>query len=150
MNNVVIREDCNVLGTIYANRIVGDVCKVVSTSENNMEISIPSYSRARKLVVLSPTMFMVTPNSSGKSQTRNIRIRVFVNDVLVSEGVETYTFTATSRPVSVSGQNYEATLPPNQVAKVKFIVDVQRLENYYDWPFSIIRATPLIAMAFIQ
>lgn len=150
MNNVVIREDCNVLATIYANRIVGDVCKVVSTSENNMEISIQPYSRARKLVVLAPTMFMVTPNSSGTNQTRNIRVRVFVNDVLVSQGVETYTIPATPQPVSVSGPNYEAALPANQVAKVKFIVDVQRIENYYDWSFSVIQATPMIAMAFIQ
>lgn len=40
MNNITIAEDCNVLGTIYANRIVGDVVKFFGSTYR--EVNIPA------------------------------------------------------------------------------------------------------------
>lgn len=149
MNNVVIREDCQVLGTVYANKIIGDVCKVVSTSSNNFEVSIAAFDRVRRLVVIAPTGFGIVPNAAGSSQPRRVRMRVFVNDLPVAINETTFTIPVSPTEIQISGYNSELELPAGQAARVKFIVDVQSVDNYYEWGFTVVRPTPMIAMAFM-
>ncbi|ANB54842.1 hypothetical protein WM43_20375 [Aeromonas veronii] len=150
IGNCTIDQDCVVNGTVYANRIVGDVCKVVSTSSINTEVTIEAFNRVRRLVVTAPTCFGIIPNASGSSQSRAVRMRVFVNDSLVAINQISHTVPVSPVEIQISGYNYEAVLPVGQAAIVKFIVDVQSVGNYYEWGFTVVRATPLIAMAFIQ
>lgn len=150
IGNCTIDQDCVVNGTVYANRIVGDVCKVVSTSSINTEVTIEAFNRVRRLVVTAPTCFGIIPNASGSSQSRAVRIRVFVNDSQVAINQISHTVPVSPVEIQISGYNYEAVLPVGLVARVKFIVDVQSVGNYYEWGFTVVRATPLIAMAFIQ
>ena len=55
MNNITIAENCNVLGTVYANRIVGDVAKVYALEQfisgNTVSITVPAFDRVRSLVI---------------------------------------------------------------------------------------------------
>ncbi|WP_434430327.1 phage tail tip fiber protein [Aeromonas veronii] len=150
IGNCTIDQDCVVNGTVYANRIVGDVCKVVSTSSINTEVTIEAFNRVRRLVVTAPTCFGVRPYASGYSQPRDVRMRVFVNDSLVAINQISHTVPVSPVEIQISGYNYETVLPAGQAARVKFIVDVQSVDNYYEWGFTVVRATPLIAMAFIQ
>lgn len=150
IGNCTIDQDCVVNGTVYANRIVGDVCKVVSTSSINTEVTIEAFNRVRRLVVTAPTCFGIRPYASGSSQSRDVRMRVFVNDSLVAINQISHTVPVSPVEIQISGYNYETVLPAGQAARVKFIVDVQSVDNYYEWGFTVVRATPLIAMAFIQ
>lgn len=150
IGNCTIDQDCVVNGTVYANRIVGDVCKVVSTSSINTEVTIEAFNRVRRLVVTAPTCFGIRPYASGSSQSRDVRMRVFVNDSLVAINQISHKVPTPSVEIQISGYNYETVLPAGQAARVKFIVDVQSVDNYYEWGFTVVRATPLIAMAFIQ
>uniref|UniRef100_UPI00068A59E2 phage tail tip protein n=1 Tax=Plesiomonas shigelloides TaxID=703 RepID=UPI00068A59E2 len=52
LGNCVIDEDCDVRGTLYADKIVGDVVKVVAiTPESDQTITLPEYRRNRYVVV---------------------------------------------------------------------------------------------------
>lgn len=53
IGNCTIAENCTVLGTIYANKIVGDVCSVRTISDFNGSAFCPAFSRVRSLVVQS-------------------------------------------------------------------------------------------------
>jgi len=150
IGNCTIDQDCVVNGTVYANRIVGDVCKVVSTSSINTEVTIEAFNRVRRLVVTAPTCFGIVPNAAGSSQTRRVRMRVFVNGSQVAINETNFTISVSPTEIQISGYNSELELPAGQAARVKFIVDVQSVGNYYEWGFTVVRPTPMIAMAFMQ
>lgn len=151
IGNCTIDQDCVVNGTVYANRIVGDVAAVRSTSKNNYEVEIPAYSRIRRVVLIAPTLYSIIPGSSGAPVVRKIRMRVIFNGEVVSVMGFNSSITASPTPVDISGINAEVTLPANVIGKAKFIVDVSNdAGSAFDWTYSVSRATPLIAMAFIQ
>ncbi|WP_338771951.1 hypothetical protein [Aeromonas veronii] len=151
IGNCTIDQDCVVNGTVYANRIVGDVAAVRSTSKNNYEVEIPAYSRIRRVVLIAPTLYSIIPGSSGAPVVRKIRMRVIFNGEVVSVMEFNSSITASPTPVDISGINAEVTLPANVIGKAKFIVDVSNdAGSAFDWTYSVSRATPLIAMAFIQ
>ncbi|NJI09028.1 hypothetical protein [Aeromonas veronii] len=151
IGNCTIDQDCVVNGTVYANRIVGDVAAVRSTSKNNYEVEIPAYSRIRRVVLIAPTLYSIIPGSSGAPVVRKIRMRVIFNDEVVSVMEFNSSITASPTPIDISGINAEVTLSANVIGKAKFIVDVSNdAGSAFDWTYSVSRATPLIAMAFIQ
>ncbi|HHQ4476789.1 TPA: hypothetical protein ACSPZR_001531 [Aeromonas veronii] len=151
IGNCTIDQDCVVNGTVYANRIVGDVAAVRSTSKNNYEVEIPAYSRIRRVVLIAPTLYSIIPGSSGAPVVRKIRMRVIFNGEVVSVMEFNSSITASPTPIDISGINAEVTLPANVIGKAKFIVDVSNdAGSAFDWTYSVGRATPLIAMAFIQ
>ena len=151
IGNCTIDQDCVVNGTVYANRIVGDVAAVRSTSKNNYEVEIPAYSRIRRVVLIAPTLYSIIPGSSGAPVVRKIRMRVIFNGEVVSVMEFNSSITASPTPIDISGINAEVTLSANVIGKAKFIVDVSNdAGSAFDWTYSVSRATPLIAMAFIQ
>ncbi|MDD2341431.1 MAG: DUF1983 domain-containing protein [Tolumonas sp.] len=60
-NNVTIAENCNVLGTVYANKLVGDVVGVKSLS-NGQTITINASDRTRQVLI---TGSMGVPGNSS-------------------------------------------------------------------------------------
>lgn len=151
IGNCTIDQDCVVNGTVYANRIVGDVAAVRSTTKSGYEVEIPAYSRVRRVVLLAPTAYSITPNSSGAPVVRRVRMRVFFNDNMVSVMEFSSSITASPVPIDISGINAEVMLPAGVAGRAKFIVDVSNeTGNVFNWPSTVVRGTPLIAMAFIQ
>lgn len=151
IGNCTIDHDCVVKGTVYANKIVGDVAIVRSTSKSNYEIEIPAYSRVRRVALIAPTVYSITPSSSGARVVRKVRMRVIFNGETVSLMEFNSSITASPVPVDITGINAEVTLPANVMGKAKFIVDVSNdAGNVFNWTYSVNRATPLIVMAFIQ
>lgn len=151
IGNCTIDQDCVVNGTVYANRIVGDVAAVRSTTKSDYEVEIPAYSRVRRVVLLAPTAYSITPNSSGAPVVRRVRMRVFFNDAMVSVMEFSSSITASPVPIDISGINAEVMLPAGVSGRAKFIVDVSNeTGNVFNWPSTVVRETPLIAMAFIQ
>lgn len=83
MNNITIAENCNVLGTIYANRIVGDVTRAYSIQPmaiyvqgdapqlpSSRSINIPAYGRTSYISI--PSFVISSPN--GATAGLDIRI----------------------------------------------------------------------------
>ena len=95
-NNVTIAENCNVLGTIYANRIVGDVVSLKSLAEygssNNYTVSFQPSTKARFCIVSGIEMRAWShyiSNGSGSSPPvfgeGSVTVQVLVGGVVVKE-----------------------------------------------------------------
>lgn len=148
IGNCTIDQDCIVKGTVYANKIVGDVCKVSSTLQNNSEIYIEPFTRARKLVVIPCGCKLEAPWTGSSFTTRAI-VELYVNGRYVSRSTS-YELTASSNKmafIDFSGYGFEASIEPNQPTTVKFVA---RLDSDYSSQGVLTVQSPLIAMAFIQ
>ncbi|MFQ2067953.1 DUF1983 domain-containing protein [Aeromonas veronii] len=148
IGNCTIDYDCVVKGTIYAERIVGDVCKVSSTLQSNAEIYIEPFTRARKLVVIPCGCKLEAPWTGSSFTTRAI-VELYVNGRYVSRSTS-YELTASSNKrafIDFSGYGFEASIEPNQPTTVKFVA---RLDGDYSNQGVLTVQSPLIAMAFIQ
>jgi hypothetical protein len=147
-NNVTIAENCNVLGTVYANRIVGDVCRVASTMTSNETLTIPPFNRDRKLVIQGAGA-VVTAAWSGQTYTCQGWIELFVNNSFVSrfEGSRVTSNPNLNAKDALTGFGYEASIPANQTFTVRFVA---RLNSDLGPYGGISVSSPLTAMAFIQ
>lgn len=148
IGNCTIDQDCIVKGTVYANKIVGDVCKVSSTLQSNSEIYIEPFTRARKLVVIPCGCKLEAPWTGSSFTTRAI-VELYVNGRYVSRSTS-YELTASSNKrafIDFSGYGFEASIEPNQPTTVKFVA---RLDGDYSSQGVLTVQSPLIAMAFIQ
>ncbi|QHC08895.1 DUF1983 domain-containing protein [Aeromonas veronii] len=148
MGNCTIDQDCIVKGTVYATKIVGDVCKVSSTLQSNAEIYIEPFTRARKLVVIPCGCKLEAPWTGSSFTTRAI-VELYVNGRYVSRSTS-YELTASSNKrafIDFSGYGFEASIEPNQPTTVKFVA---RLDGDYSNQGVLTVQSPLIAMAFIQ
>lgn len=77
-SNVTINENCNVKGTIYADKISGDVCKVLSTNTfayDSTLLSFPAYGRARTIII---NPFIMNWSVASSSVVRGF-CAIFVN-----------------------------------------------------------------------
>lgn len=86
MNNCTIEQDCEVKGTVYADRIVGDVTKMFTYKG---AFTIPAYNRARNLVLVQGGItFRRRVSGAG---TIGLNLHVYLNGALI----ETQTATVT-------------------------------------------------------
>ena len=149
MNNVTIAENCNVLGTVYANRIVGDVCKVLSFSWSGGSCTFEAYNRARQVAVMS---FEVDLGGQirdiGEGQTALIYLNVNMNGVAISSKQ------VASVPWNVSAFNFKgvvmtsvAYLAPNTQSVITVGLSTSR-GNIISSAINLV--SPVIAMAFMQ
>ncbi|MGL4516794.1 MAG: phage tail tip fiber protein, partial [Shewanella sp.] len=148
-NNVTIAENCNVLGTVYAERIVGDVCKTMSTSENNATITIPSTPRTRKLVITGLIDYVISVDRYISEIGGSVLVQLYVNGSVVVSRTYGITIYLTARDFRVNLPPYEAFIPAGQNTSVKFVITVTR-GGTTSHTFTISEPSPLIAMAFIQ
>ncbi|WP_421323194.1 phage tail tip fiber protein [Aeromonas veronii] len=151
IGNCTIDQDCVVKGTVYADRIVGDVAKVVSTVNPGTELKISAYGRNRSVL-------LTTPSIRAKISTRGV---VTVGITVYYNGSVVY-----GNPAFVSGSYDGAStfdigerfgfqmqfgLPREDIGKLYFVTNISTeppgiSSAYYD----VQVIGPLIAMAFIQ
>ncbi|MGL5525680.1 MAG: phage tail tip protein J-related protein [Aeromonas veronii] len=148
LNNVIVQENCNVLGTIYANKIVGDVCRVISTTQTNFEITMTPFGRARKLVIIPCGCKLQAP-WSGSNFTARAIIELYVNGAFVSRATSPEVVALSSKTAfcDFSGYGFETTINPNASTTIKFVA---RLDGDYSAQGVLTVQSPMIAMAFIQ
>ncbi|WP_434430485.1 phage tail tip protein J-related protein [Aeromonas veronii] len=152
MNNVVIREDCTVLATLYADKIVGDVCKVVSTFNSGHVLTFEAYNRRRSVVITIPS---IRAHMKIPYFTLRVGLKVYFNGSAVYNN-PAYTGGSYSIQNGADiGEKYgfqmQFELPSNVTGTVSFVMDISTSPpgpGPGDYDVTVI--APLIAMAFIQ
>ncbi|MCJ7930334.1 DUF1983 domain-containing protein, partial [Aeromonas sp. LsrichE-8G] len=115
IGNCTIDEDCVVRGTIYANRIVGDITNMFT---HKGAFSVPAYNRARNLILVQGGI-RYRRRISGQG-TIGLNIHVYLNGALI----ETQTTTVNlpnggSVDIAVSIQPF-IKIPANTSATISF------------------------------
>ncbi|MGE6262802.1 phage tail tip fiber protein [Aeromonas media] len=118
MNNCTIAADCVVLGTLEADRIVGDITRMIRASGN---FSLAGYKRARNMVCIKPLTGMAEVSGSG---TIGIILLCKLNGSEVARATSTASFPmGTNRaPMSVTFQ--DAFVIPAGTATVNITFEV--------------------------
>ncbi|MCE9935543.1 phage tail tip fiber protein [Aeromonas salmonicida] len=118
MNNCTIAADCEVLGTLEADRIVGDITRMIRASGN---FSLAGYKRARNMVCIKPLTGMAEVSGSG---TIGIILLCKLNGSEVARATSTASFPmGTNRaPMSVTFQ--DAFVIPAGTATVNITFEV--------------------------
>ncbi|HAT2246302.1 TPA: DUF1983 domain-containing protein [Aeromonas hydrophila] len=115
IGNCTIDQNCVVLGTIYADRIVGDVTKMFT---HKGAFSIPAYNRARNLVLVQGGIVFRRRVSGSGSVWLNVH--VYLNGALVETvSVNANLPTGGSVDMSVSIQPFMV-IPANTDAMISF------------------------------
>ena len=123
-NNVVMRENCQILGKLSVNQIEGDVTRVYALesyiSSDRISFSIPAFSRTRNLVISGIEIYARGSTQGGggdhadKEITNSASCSITVNgsptsDSVSATGSDSFTSTVCGRTVVI---------PPNQVTSV--------------------------------
>ena len=123
-NNVVMRENCQILGKLSVNQIEGDVTRVYALesylANNRVSFTIPAFSRTRNLVISGIEIYARGSTQGGggdhadKEITNAASCSITVNSSTTSDSVSatgssSYSSTVCGRTVVI---------PPNQVTSV--------------------------------
>ena len=115
IGNCTIDQNCVVLGTIYADRIVGDVTKMLT---HKGAFTIPAYNRARNLVLVQGGIVFRRRVSGSGSVWLNVH--VYLNGALVETASANANLpTGGSVDMSVSIQPFMV-IPANTDATISF------------------------------
>ncbi|MGU5756120.1 phage tail tip protein J-related protein [Aeromonas caviae] len=124
MNNVTIKENCQILGKLSVNQIEGDVTRVYAlesyVASNQISFTIPAFSRTRNLVISGIEIYARGETQGGGGDhsdttiTRGASCAITVNGSRTSDSVSatgsgSYSSTVCGRTVVI---------PPNQVTSV--------------------------------
>ncbi|MGU5726589.1 phage tail tip protein J-related protein [Aeromonas caviae] len=123
-NNVVMRENCKILGKLSVNQIEGDVTRVYAlesyVASDRISFTIPAFSRTRNLVISGIEIYARGSTQGGggdhadKEITNSASCSITVNgsptsDSVSATGSGSFTSTVCGRTVVI---------PPNQVTSV--------------------------------
>ena len=123
-NNVVMRENCQILGKLSVNQIEGDVTRVYALesyiTSDRVSFTIPAFSRTRNLVISGIEIYARGSTQGGggdhadKEITNSASCSITVNGSTTSDSVSAtgsgnFTSTVCGRTVVI---------PPNQVTSV--------------------------------
>ncbi|MFQ2637924.1 phage tail tip protein [Aeromonas caviae] len=123
-NNVVMRENCQILGKLSVNQIEGDVTRVYAlesyVASDRISFTIPAFSRTRNLVISGIEIYARGSTQGGggdhadKEITNSASCSITVNgsptsDSVSATGSGSFTSTVCGRTVVI---------PPNQVTSV--------------------------------
>ncbi|MCJ7930968.1 DUF1983 domain-containing protein [Aeromonas sp. LsrichE-8G] len=124
LNNVTILETCSILGTLSADRIVGDVAKVYALETflvgDSLTITIPAYTRARHLVISGIEIYAKGSTQGGggdhadRDITASASCSVSINGVVSGDSVSASG--AGSYASTICGKNQS--IPANQATTV--------------------------------
>ncbi|MEE4611757.1 phage tail tip protein [Serratia marcescens] len=106
-NNVIIEENCIVKGTVFADKIEGDITKAWYVGKND-KVYIPPSSFVRQLVI--PMVHLINPTTPGLSG--NIGIWVNGNKVISMH--------ANSSSVQSAPKSYSGLIPAGQGVTVEY------------------------------
>ncbi|MGU5686874.1 phage tail tip protein J-related protein [Aeromonas caviae] len=124
MNNVTIKENCQILGKLSVNQIEGDVTRVYALesyiTSDRVSFTIPAFSRTRNLVISGIEIYARGSTQGGggdhadKEITNSASCSITVNGSTTSDSVSAtgsgnFTSTVCGRTVVI---------PPNQVTSV--------------------------------
>ncbi|MCF5894726.1 DUF3672 domain-containing protein [Aeromonas veronii] len=122
IGNCTIEQDCVVRGTVYANKIVGDVVRM-HAMQNDASISVSATADRSRLVALAITV------CSGNSWTRcdiyvngSIVKSVRADVIAVAGGSSISTYTAM--------ETYTLRVPPGNAYSIKFVKSAGNAESY--------------------
>ncbi|MDH0358024.1 hypothetical protein N7298_04205 [Aeromonas caviae] len=123
-NNVVMRENCKILGKLSVNQIEGDVTRVYAlesyVASDRISFTIPAFSRTRNLVISGIEIYARGSTQGGggdhadKEITNSASCSITVNGSTTSDSVSAtgsgnFTSTVCGRTVAI---------PPNQITSV--------------------------------
>ena len=123
-NNVVMRENCQILGKLSVNQIEGDVTRVYAlesyVASDRISFTIPAFSRTRNLVISGIEIYARGDTQGGggdhsdKPITRTASCAITINGATTSDsvsatGLGNFTSTVCGRTVVI---------PPNQITSV--------------------------------
>ncbi|WP_323902008.1 phage tail tip fiber protein, partial [Aeromonas caviae] len=123
-NNVVMRENCQILGKLSVNQIEGDVTRVYAlesyVASDRISFTIPAFSRTRNLVISGIEIYARGDTQGGggdhsdKPITRTASCAITINGATTSDSVSAtgsgnFTSTVCGRTVVI---------PPNQITSV--------------------------------
>ncbi|WP_429111363.1 phage tail tip protein J-related protein [Aeromonas rivipollensis] len=123
-NNVVMRENCQILGKLSVNQIEGDVTRVYAlesyVASDRISFTIPAFSRTRNLVISGIEIYARGDTQGGggdhsdKPITRTASCAITINGATTSDSVSAtgsgnFTSTVCGRTVAI---------PPNQITSV--------------------------------
>lgn len=115
IGNCTIDQDCVVHGTVYAERIVGDITKMLT---HRGEFTIPAYNRARNLVLVQGGIVFRRRVSGSGSVWLNVN--VYLNGALIETASANANLpTGGSVDMSVSIQPFMV-IPANTDATISF------------------------------
>ncbi|MNE61392.1 Fibronectin type III protein [compost metagenome] len=115
IGNCTIDEDCVVRGTIYANRIVGDITNMFT---HKGAFSVPAYNRARNLILVQGGI-RYRRRVSGQG-TIGLNMHVYLNGALIETQTTTVNLpTGGSVDIAVSIQPF-MNIPANTSATISF------------------------------
>ncbi|HGY1052582.1 TPA: DUF1983 domain-containing protein [Aeromonas salmonicida subsp. pectinolytica] len=116
-NNVTIRENCQILGKLDVNQIVGDITTLIKAVAN---FSIPAYRRARNVVCLDPVTAYGSVSGQG---TIGMTVIFYLNGVEKARASKTeYAPTGGTRYISVDIKpTFE--IPANTNATITFGIE---------------------------
>ncbi|MFQ2454592.1 phage tail tip protein, partial [Aeromonas caviae] len=117
MNNVTIRENCQILGQLDVNQVVGDITTLIKAVAN---FSIPAYRRARNVVCIDPVT--AYGNVSGQG-TIGMAVVFYLNGVEKGRVSKTeYVATGGTRYLSIDIKpSFE--IPANTNATITFGIE---------------------------
>ncbi|MBV7439068.1 DUF1983 domain-containing protein [Aeromonas sp. sif2416] len=117
-NNVVMRENCQILGKLDVNQVLGDITQLIKSLAN---FSIPAYRRARNLVCLKPVTGYGTVSGQG---TIGMAVICYLNGVEKERATRTeYVATGGSRYFSIPIQP-AFDIPANTAVNITFGIEL--------------------------
>lgn len=154
-NNAVVRgtgyfTDGVFDGTVYADKIIGDVCKVVSTATSGANIRIDAYKRERTVLITVPYL-RLTAAGMGSVHSSTLTLNIYYGGALIRQLPNFLYSQATGSSAGVpaygGGFQISVSLPAMQVANAFFTYSVYDTLN---GPYNVEVIGPLVMMAFIQ
>ena len=143
IGNCTITGDCDVQGTIYANKLVGDVTKMMT---NKGGFTIAAYGKARNLIMVQGGItFRRRVSGSG---TVGFSLNVYLNGVLVETATTTMELpTGGSFDMMATIQPY-MTIPANTTATISFTTSTTGSGSFVGPEYNITdRAVWLLGLA---
>ncbi|WP_270806081.1 phage tail tip protein J-related protein [Aeromonas sp. QDB62] len=121
MNNVTIRESCQILGKLNVNQLEGDVVRVYAM-QNEQYINVTALGRARLVVfaitVCSGNSWTQCDIYVGASRVKSVKANV----VAVAGGMSISTYTAM--------ETHSISVPAGTTAAIKFVKSAGNAESY--------------------
>ncbi|MFQ2180165.1 DUF1983 domain-containing protein [Aeromonas veronii] len=148
IGNCTIEQDCVVLGTIYADRIVGDVCRVKSITNYQQSAYIEPYNRTRAIVILGFSGEVGGTLNTQEGRTASVYLNVHMNGNIIRQvEIGAIPWTSSAYSVKFSIGAYQVPLPANTPATIGLSISFSYSSGTVA---AFVLKDPVISMAFIQ
>lgn len=148
IGNCAIDQDCVVRGTVYAERIVGDVCRVKSITNYQQSAYIEPYNRTRAIVILGFSGEVGGTLNTQEGRTASVYLNVHMNGNIIRQvEIGAIPWTSSAYSVKFSIGAYQVPLPANTPATIGLSISFSYSSGTVA---AFVLKDPVISMAFIQ